>query len=85
MAGVSVQGVLVGEQDLVAAFFEHGLEADRAGGVGVADADPAEDEFAVGGGAEGAVPDAAAEGWVEVVPVGGDDAVRGRRCSGAGR
>ena len=75
---VAVQGVLVGEHDLVASLLEDGLEADRAGVVGVADADPADHELAVGGGAEAAVPDGAAvEGGVEVVPVGGDDSVRG--------
>ena len=79
LSRVSVQGVLVGEQDLVACLFEHGLEADRPGGVGVADADPADDELAVGGGANRAVPDrAAVEGRVEVVPVGGHDTVRDR-------
>jgi hypothetical protein len=81
---VSVQGVLVGEEDVVAGFFEGGLEADWAGGVGVADCDPADDEFAVGCCAEGAVPDGAAVlGGVEVVPVGGGDAV-GLGCVGDG-
>ena len=60
LRGVAVQRVLVGEQDLVASLFERGLEADRAGDIGVADADPADEELAVGRAAEGAVPDGAA-------------------------